>query len=153
VTLAALASIGLFCACSFFKPDGIWTALVECLSAATLVMLVAYRTEALLFRPLDLPIARFYGRISYSFYLLHPLSLRAAARLTSYLWDQHGWLTLILAVSFLFSLILATPLAYASWRYVELPALNWRSGGSPGAPPWFPVMFGRCPDSRLVRFV
>jgi peptidoglycan/LPS O-acetylase OafA/YrhL len=34
---------------------------------------------------------------------------------------------LILAISFLFSLIFTTPLAYLSWRYVERPALRWRS--------------------------
>src|SRR5262249_28149022 len=65
VTLAALVSIGLFWACSFFKPDGIWTMLLECLSAAILVMLVAHRVETLLFAPLDLPVVGFYGRISY----------------------------------------------------------------------------------------
>jgi peptidoglycan/LPS O-acetylase OafA/YrhL len=45
------------------------------------------------------------------------------------LWERYSWLpvTLILAVSFLFSLMLTTPLAYLSWRYVERPALNWRS--------------------------
>jgi peptidoglycan/LPS O-acetylase OafA/YrhL len=137
VTLAALVSSGLFLASAFFKPSGIWTALVECISAATLVTLVAYRVEAPLFTPLDLPIVRFYGRISYSFYLLHPLSLWTAARLTSYLWEQYSWLpvTLILAVSFLYSLIFTTPLAYVSWRYVERPALKWRSAHqSRGAP-------------------
>jgi peptidoglycan/LPS O-acetylase OafA/YrhL len=129
VTLAALLSIGLFWACSFFKPEGIWTALVECVSAATLVMLVAYRTDARLFSPLDLPIVRFYGRISYSFYLLHPLSLWTTARLTSHLYEYDSSLpvTLILAISFLFSLMFTTPLAYLSWRYVERPALRWRS--------------------------
>jgi len=128
VTLAALASIGVFWACAFFKPEGIWTALVECLSAATLVMLVAYRVEAPLFTPLDLPITRFYGRISYSFYLLHPLSLWPAARLTLYLWGHTGLpVTGILVISFVFSMLLATPLAYLSWRFVERPAINWRS--------------------------
>ena len=128
VTLAALASIGVFWACAFFKPEGIWTALVECLSAATLVMLVAYRVEAPLFTPLDLPITRFCGRISYSFYLLHPLSLWPAARLTLYLWGHTGLpVTGILVISFVFSMLLATPLAYLSWRFVERPAINWRS--------------------------
>ncbi|MBV8925246.1 MAG: acyltransferase [Bradyrhizobium sp.] len=136
VPLCALASIGLFWTCSFLKPEGTWMALVECLSAATLVMLVAYRTDTAAFAPLDLPIVRFYGRISYSFYLLHPLSLWTAARLTSYLWVQYSWLpvTLILAASFLYSLIFTTPLAFLSWRYVEQPALKWRSARRPAGP-------------------
>jgi peptidoglycan/LPS O-acetylase OafA/YrhL len=129
VTLAALASVALFCACAFFKPDGIWTALVECFSAATLIMLVAYRVEAPIFAPLDLPMVRFFGRISYSFYLLHPLSLWTTASLTSHLWLQFSWLAVtgILAIGFLYSVAFATPLAYLSWRYVERPALKWRS--------------------------
>jgi peptidoglycan/LPS O-acetylase OafA/YrhL len=128
VTLAALASISLFWACAFFKPEGIWTALLECVGAATLVMLVAYRVEAPIFAPLDLPIVRFYGRISYSFYLLHPLSLWPSARLTLYLWGNTGLpVTAILVISFVFSMLLATPLGYLSWRFVERPAIDRRS--------------------------
>ena len=62
VTLAALISIGIFCACSFFKPEGTLPLLVGCMSAAILVGLIAYRPDAPLFVPLDLPIVRFYGR-------------------------------------------------------------------------------------------
>jgi len=132
--LVALVSIAVFCACSFFKPEGIWTTLVECLSAATLVTLVAYRTDVPLFVPLDLAIVRFYGKISYSFYLLHPLALWLTARLTSHLWTQYSWLplTLILSISFGFSLLFITPFAYGSWRFIERPALSWRSARRSG---------------------
>jgi peptidoglycan/LPS O-acetylase OafA/YrhL len=133
VTLVALISIGVFCACSFFKPEGTFAILVECVSAATLVMLIAYRADAAIFAPLDLPIVRFYGRISYSFYLLHPLSFWAAARVTGNLLGQLGWLPVaaILMISFVFSVVAITPLAYVSWRYVEQPALRWRSARPP----------------------
>jgi peptidoglycan/LPS O-acetylase OafA/YrhL len=67
VALGALASVAAFCGCSFFKPMGTWTLLVQCLSAAMLVMLIAYRVEATVFKPLDLAVVRFYGRVSYSF--------------------------------------------------------------------------------------
>jgi peptidoglycan/LPS O-acetylase OafA/YrhL len=118
VALAAVVSVGVFWACSFFKFDGIWTALVECMSAVVLVALIAYRADVPLFAPLDRPVVRFYGRISYSFYLLHP-----------YLWLQFGSLplTLVLIASFLFSLLFATPLAWLSWRFVEVPAIKWNS--------------------------
>ncbi|MGA7809900.1 MAG: acyltransferase [Bradyrhizobium sp.] len=129
VTPAALASIAIFCACAFFKPAGTWTLLVECLSAATLVTLIAYRTDAAILTLLDRPIVRFYGKISYSFYLLHPLSLLASVRLTQYLLDQIAAapVSLVLAVSFVFSVAAVTPLAAASWRFVERPAMNLRS--------------------------
>ena len=57
-SFAAIASIAVFCACSFFKPSGTWTLLVQCLSAATLLMLIAWSPEAAIFRPLDLAIVR-----------------------------------------------------------------------------------------------
>jgi peptidoglycan/LPS O-acetylase OafA/YrhL len=44
-----------------------------------------------------------------------------------YEYDSSLPVTLILAISFLFSLMFTTPLAYLSWRYVERPALRWRS--------------------------
>jgi peptidoglycan/LPS O-acetylase OafA/YrhL len=129
VAPGALASIAIFCACAFFKPSGTWTLLTECLSAAGLVLLIAHRTDAAIFTLLDHPIVRFYGRISYSFYLLHPLSLWASAQLTRYLLDRTDGvpLSLILAASFIFSVAAVTPLAYASWRFVEWPAMNLRS--------------------------
>ena len=137
VTLAALISIGIFCACSFFKPEGTLPLLVECMSAAILVGLIAYRPDAPLFVPLDLPIVRFYGRISYSFYLLHPLSFWASVQVTGDLSRRFGWLptAAILLISFVVSIAVITPLAYLSWRYVEQAALRWRQprGAAPAS--------------------
>jgi peptidoglycan/LPS O-acetylase OafA/YrhL len=129
VTLCALASIAVFCGCSFFKPTGPLTLLVQCMSAAVLVMLIAYSAEAAIFKPLDLALVRFYGKISYSFYLLHPLALWATGRLTISSIDHFAALpvSLILIAAFVFSVAAITPLAYASWRFVELPAMNLRS--------------------------
>lgn len=134
VVAGALLSIFLFCGCSFFKPTGTFTLLVQCLSAAMLVGLIAYRGEAGIFRSLDFTIVRFYGKISYSFYLLHPLALWSAGWLTQYLLRQFDSLpvTLILFVAFVFSVAAITPLAYASWRFVEWPAMNRRSSKALG---------------------
>ena len=129
VLLSALGSIAVFCACSFFKPMGTWTLLVQCLAAATLVMLIAYRPEALLFRALDARIVRFYGKISYSFYLLHPLTFWATGQLTTWLLNGFEWLplTVVAVACVLFSIAAITPLAWASWRFVEWPAMNRRA--------------------------
>src|SRR6266481_1880135 len=56
--------------------------MLECLSAACLVALIAWRPVALL-RPLDVGIVRFYGKISYSFYLLHVLGILFANQVLS----------------------------------------------------------------------
>jgi len=126
--LGTLVSVAVFCACSFFKPSGTWTLLVQCLSAATLVMLIAYRPEVPLLPALDARIVRFYGRISYSFYLLHPLTFWATGRLTASLLNGVDGLpvTVIAVTCILFSIAAITPLAYASWRFVEQPAMNRR---------------------------
>jgi peptidoglycan/LPS O-acetylase OafA/YrhL len=126
--LGTLGSVAVFCACAFFKPSGTWALLAQGLSAATLVMLIAYRPEVPLLAVLDARIVRFYGRISYSFYLLHPLTFWATGQLTAWLLNGSGLpLTLVAVTCVLFSVAAVTPLAYASWRYVELPAMNRRS--------------------------
>ena len=119
----------IFCGCSFFKPTGTWALLVQCLSAATLVMLIAYRSEVPLLTVLDARIVRFYGRISYSFYLLHPLTFWTTGQLTAWLLNGvDGFpLTVVAVTSVLFSVAAVTPLAYVSWRFVELPAMHWRT--------------------------
>jgi peptidoglycan/LPS O-acetylase OafA/YrhL len=126
VALAVTASVVVFCACSFFKPTGTWIMLVECLAAATLVMLIAWRTDAAILRPLDWGVVRFYGRISYSFYLLHPLALWSTTWSTVYVIKQFQAVpvTSIVVAAFLCSLAAISPLAWLSWRFVELPAMN-----------------------------
>lgn len=123
-----LASVAVFCACAFFKPSGTWTLLVQCLSAATLVMLIAYRPEVPLLAVLDARIVRFYGRISYSFYLLHPLTFWATGQITGWLLNAGDGLpvTVVAVMCVLFSVAAVTPLAYASWRFVELPMMDRR---------------------------
>ncbi len=116
VALCVVASVIAFCTSTFFKPTGNWMLLVECLSAATLVMLIAYRTDAAILRPLDWSVVRFYGRISY----------RSTTRSIVYAIKQFpdAPVTLIVVTAFIGSLAMITPLAWLSWRFVELPAMN-----------------------------
>src|SRR5262249_23319088 len=120
--LVSGAAIVVFCACSFFNTVASLGLLVECLSAATLIALIAYREGASEFALLDHPILHFYGKISYSFYLLHPLSLWSAARVADYV---HGLgavpISLVALVAALSSVLATTPFAYLSWRFVEIP--------------------------------
>src|SRR3981081_701136 len=75
----AIIAIVIFCFCGT-RTQSALVVMLECLSAATLVVLIAYRPMAGLFDPLDFKICRFYGRISYSFYLLHTLGILFVAR-------------------------------------------------------------------------
>ena len=71
-------------------------------------------------RPFDLDLVRFYGRISYSFYLLHMSGLVIATRLLPL--DQSP---VVRAASlFLTALVITTPAAWLMWRFVEAPFIN-----------------------------
>jgi peptidoglycan/LPS O-acetylase OafA/YrhL len=86
-------------------------------------MLIAQRQDMVLFRPLDFKLVRFYGRISYSFYLLHPLGVLFASRII----DQqafHVWrmpLSLTMLFATFIAILCTTPAAYLTWRFVEAP--------------------------------
>ena len=71
--IAALLSVVVFCYLGTRKQTAP-VLMLECVCAACLVSLIAWRPVAL-FRPLDLGVVRFYGKISYSFYLLHLLGI------------------------------------------------------------------------------
>jgi peptidoglycan/LPS O-acetylase OafA/YrhL len=127
-TTAACAAMAAFCACSFFNTVASFGLLVECASAAVLVGLIACHDTTRLFAPLDLRAARFYGKISYSFYLLHPLSLWSSASLARYLSQTYPALpiSIIAVIAAAYSVAATTPFAYLSWRLIELPAMNLR---------------------------
>jgi peptidoglycan/LPS O-acetylase OafA/YrhL len=101
--------------------------MLECLSAATLVVLVAYRPTAGLFDPLDFQVCRFYGRISFSFYLLHTVGILFADRALALLDFPLSALPIVAATILLTlaSILITTPAAYLSWRFIEVPAINF----------------------------
>ena len=93
----------------------------ETLCASVLICLAAFgpRTLAVL-RPFDLDVIRFYGRISYSFYLLHMIGLAIAARLLPF--DQQP--VARAAILFLAGVLITTPVAWLMWRFVEVPFIE-----------------------------
>jgi peptidoglycan/LPS O-acetylase OafA/YrhL len=122
----AITSIVLFCFCGS-RTQSALILLLECLSAATLIALIAWRPAMPLFRPLDFRPVRFYGQISYSFYLFHLIGISLAFRLADpAAWNATGFprsLTAILATAI--AILLTTPAAYLSWRFIETPAINF----------------------------
>ena len=125
---AVCALIAASCACSFFNTVASFGLLVECASAAILVGLIAFHGETRLLAPLDLGPVRFYGKISYSFYLLHPLSLWSSMKVAHYLSGTCPALPIgiIALVTAAYSVVATTPLAYVSWRFIELPEMSLR---------------------------
>ncbi|MDN5001880.1 acyltransferase family protein [Bradyrhizobium sp. GCM10027634] len=93
----------------------------ETLCASALVYLAAFGSRKLaVLGPFDFGIVRFYGRISYSFYLLHMIGLAIAARLLPF--DQQP--VVRAAILFVAALLITTPAAWLMWRFVEMPFID-----------------------------
>ena len=93
----------------------------ETLCASVLICLAAFGPRKLAaLGPLDAEIARFYGRISYSFYLLHMIALVIATRLLPF--DQPP--VVRAAILFVVALLMTTPAAWLMWRFVEVPFID-----------------------------
>jgi peptidoglycan/LPS O-acetylase OafA/YrhL len=128
--LLALAALALFGWCGSRKQVAPLIAL-ECLSSALVIALIAFRDSVGLFRILDVPVVHFYGRISYSFYLLHLIGIGAATRIFDAASHQAGGTAAVLA-----AVAATTPIAWLSWRLVERPfiALGRRFETIPSRP-------------------
>ncbi|MEH2485149.1 acyltransferase family protein [Bradyrhizobium sp. AZCC 2230] len=92
--------------------------LLEACSSGLLVALIAFGGlgERGL-RWLDQPVIGFYGRISYSFYLFHMVGLSVAVRISAI----DGWPLLSILLSIVIGVLLTTPMAWISWRFIEEP--------------------------------
>jgi len=97
------------------------TIFIETVCASVLIWIAAFGPMKLpAMRPFDLWIARFYGQISYSFYLVHMAALTLAARLLP---DVHPPLERA-AILFVAGLLITTPAAWLMWRLVEVPFIR-----------------------------
>jgi peptidoglycan/LPS O-acetylase OafA/YrhL len=121
---SAIVAICVFCYCGLKKPTAPILVL-ECISAATIILLIAWRPTMALFKPLDLKLVRFYGQISYSFYLLHPLGILFAFKLINLTALPLQAEIIFMTMS---AVLLTTPAAYLSWRFIESPGLRLRTG-------------------------
>jgi len=124
VTIAVIAAITVFCFCGT-RTQSALVLLLECLSAGTLILLIVWRTKTALFAPLDFKLVRFYGRISYSFYLLHPLGISVMFRVFDPLIIGLSGVPLSVrtVLATLVSIVFTTPAAYLAWRFIEAPAI------------------------------
>jgi peptidoglycan/LPS O-acetylase OafA/YrhL len=103
-----------------------WSVILESVFGAVAVALLAFSNVEKRNRLLDASVTRFYGRISYSFYLVHPLALIAKEPVTALiglaivLHLGEGVTAVMLLVA---SALAVTPLAYAMYRLIERPGI------------------------------
>jgi peptidoglycan/LPS O-acetylase OafA/YrhL len=126
--IAALAVV-VFCVCGSRHQSGIVT-MLECLAAAIFIVLLVWQPSAALFRPLDTGLARFFGAISYSLYLLHMLGISFAIRLLDPpgLYAHGMGIAAVTVLTTAAAVLLTTPAAYLSWRLIEVPAIEFGKG-------------------------
>jgi exopolysaccharide production protein ExoZ len=96
--------------CWFRKQTGI-VLFLESIGSGILIFLIATNSSYRFFAVLDSAVISFFGRISYSFYLLHLIGLSLATRTippSSILY-------------FVFGVAYTAPLAWLSWRLFEKP--------------------------------
>ena len=99
---------------------------IEMVCDAYIVGLLAFANLGVVGRFFEHPIVRFYGRISYSFYLINPLTLFAFWHMPEAL-GQIMQLPipgiLVALTMFLISVAVTTPIAWLMYKYVERPGV------------------------------
>lgn len=101
--------------------------LMEAAGAFMLLVAVLYGKDNSMFRCLDARIARFYGRISYSFYLidfpiLYIAAVAALHMLPASLVATHALLVNLMLAAV--GVVLSTGLAFLCYQWVELPGIR-----------------------------
>jgi peptidoglycan/LPS O-acetylase OafA/YrhL len=98
-----------------------WSLVFEAAFSAAIIGILAYGPALSARRALEKPAARFLGQISFSFYLLHPLPLFAIYSFPPML--DTGLPGVVVAFGlFVASVVVILPLAWVSWRFVEVPS-------------------------------
>jgi peptidoglycan/LPS O-acetylase OafA/YrhL len=124
--LAPVTWITLCAGFSFFPNRYDLANLVAGVSAATFIAALLYGPELPWFRFLDWAPTRLYGRISYSFYLYHTISLYFVAKLVFLVCPAEAmadWFIPSSVVLLCVSTALATPIAWLSHRFIEKPGI------------------------------
>ena len=112
-TIWAALSFALVVVCWLRKQTSI-VLFLETIGSGTLIFLIAANSGHRLFAALDTAVVRFFGRISYSFYLLHPIGLSLARHTV----PPSSILYFVFAVAY------TAPIAWLSWRFIEKPFIS-----------------------------
>lgn len=105
---------------------GVLTHHIEMICDGLIVGLLAFGNLGMLGKFFDFPLVRFYGRISYSFYLINPLTLLVYWHIP----DALGKLmqmripgVVVALILFVISVAVTTPIAWLMHKYVERPSI------------------------------
>ncbi len=124
----AIFIILFFTARPLLGPASTWRFLVNSLSAWAMIYLVAYGPRASLLNVLDHPAAHWLGKLSFSYYLFHFLTITPVWNHPEFLvWliDTVGMPRPAIALLiFSASTIVALTLAYICYSFVELPGIR-----------------------------
>ena len=103
-----------------------WAPLIEAAVGTAIVAFLAFGRIGAPGRTFDLGVVRFFGRVSYSFYLLHPLTLIVMWNMPETLGAiiRFGVPVSIMALAlFILSTAAVTPLAWGMFQWVERPGV------------------------------
>jgi len=115
--LVAAAACAALCIAAVQKQTAL-TIVIETIGAGFLTAVIAFdNPTARPFWILDNTMVRFFGRISYSFYLLHMVGVGAAFRVPMVEGSPIVGGILLTTLS----IACTTPMAWASWRLIEVP--------------------------------
>ncbi|MEP6809432.1 MAG: acyltransferase [Chthoniobacterales bacterium] len=106
----------------------IWQNIVQAVTAAVVIAILAFGTPIAASAILRTQLLRFLGRVSYSFYLLHPLALTIIWKreLLFGRWINQGVPPIVLALALWIVTTLAIlPLAWLMYRLVEVPFVRF----------------------------
>lgn len=100
---------------------------VECLASSVIIFVVYYFEEGPVQRFCNLPVVKFYGQISYSFYVNSLISIHVVGLMLAYLFGQdflfqHGFLGGILIS--IGAVAVNTPLSWLTYSAVERPLMK-----------------------------
>lgn len=118
-TLVLLTGYALVLLWRPFMHGALWSHVAEVIGSALIIAAVSYGKDSVWARWLDAAWLRFYGRISYSLYLFHPLLLVLAWSYGREWYDAGYSGSLIATVLFVTTVALITPLAWFSYVFVE----------------------------------
>lgn len=133
--VGCIALLAILSARPILGQSSLWGAIVEAAGSACLVGWLAYTNQHIGRRFLDSQLIRGLGKISYSFYLLHPLALLVFWRSQ----DEIEYFralgvpsgVLVIGLTF-FSTLIICPIAWFVWRTIEMPIMRIGSASYSG---------------------
>lgn len=115
--------VALFLVAGMLKQDAGLMILMDCIGGALLVLTISQWPHHPMMKPLDWPPVRFYGQISYSFYLLHMLTVAPMIALGAGWFEYLNLWATAMTLSVLTILAAAVP-ALACYKLIEIPGIN-----------------------------